>query len=579
MIMKKIICSLLISVMGFICLNIGAVSGVIEAKDINYNEVDSFETYENTEEQNKKAKKLARAEFASTEAEVNDSVCIVTFDCNGGKYEGVMTFQQTISAGSFLSEPDSTRIKRSKCEFEGWYTTENEEWNFSNDVVNENIELRAKWKWDSSDIVVHNTKKIYLDLKYYNSTWGTLPSIKKSISNVPVEVNGPDFPEEDINTAISKSGIESSYGGCGPLAMIGVLDYFSRYLGYTSIINDPTNSANRITLAYHVFQNTETHQEWWNSNSKAVSEIANTFASGDEKDTITTPDAYVKGFNILMEKYYNLDQQISASWIGNLFVSKTMKTNRIIKSIDKGIPATVYVSRGGPGELGNHYVNIYGYEKWQGIDRDGQEINQTFFYIKTNLSKTAVCCMDADLLDTFFSGVIYYTVKDSNQLIRPSDFSKDFVNENGQGQYYFYDKTADITTANGFKVGTKRLRCGYIEDKYLVLSANRQGAGLAYLEMNFDINVKAFNFDISRWSSKEGVISHIKLYYKDENGKWQELHDFSPVSVTTAKDYMDNYYMTFPVATNGIKFEVYSITANSETNKGRVVLGDMNLFY
>ena len=85
--------------------------------------------------------------------------------------------------------------------------------------------------------------------------------------------------------------------------------------------------------------------------------------------------------------------------------------------------------------------------------------------------------MDSDLLSVLTSGVIYYEVKDNNQLIRPNDFSKEFVNGNGQGQYYFYDKTADIITSDGFNFGTKRLRCGYIEDKYLVLSANRKDAG------------------------------------------------------------------------------------------------------
>lgn len=66
------------------------------------------------------------------------------------------------------------------------------------------------------------------------------------------------FPSSDIETAVHTSGIESCYGGCGPIAMIGILDYFSRYRNYTSIMNDPTNSADRTQLAYDVFKATPT---------------------------------------------------------------------------------------------------------------------------------------------------------------------------------------------------------------------------------------------------------------------------------------------------------------------------------
>lgn len=82
-------------------------------------------------------------------------------------------------------------------------------------------------------------------------------SMKDISGHLPIEVKGNDYdlyPTSDINTAIETSGIASDYGGCGPLAMIGVLDYFARYENYTSIMNNPKNSTDRIQLAYDGFK-------------------------------------------------------------------------------------------------------------------------------------------------------------------------------------------------------------------------------------------------------------------------------------------------------------------------------------
>lgn len=220
---------------------------------------------------------------------------------------------------------------------------------------------------------------------------------------------------------------------------------------------------------------------------------------------------------------------------------------------------------------------------WQGIDRDGKTITTTIFRARLNWGKSQSYerYIDAEHLHATGAGVIYYTVKDDNQLIRPVDFAKDFVNANGQGQYFFYEKTANITTSDGFSFGTSRLRCGYIEDQYLVLSANRTNAGLAFLEMNFDIDIKAMNFDISLWAGLEGLGAgdHVRLYYKDQSGVWREHITFDHYRFSTLRDNPDNYYTSFPTPTRGIKFEVYESNPSGDRNKGRVVIGDINLFY
>ena len=216
----------------------------------------------------------------------------------------------------------------------------------------------------------------------------------------PIEIKGSDidlFPTSDIDTTRQTSGIESSYGGCGPLAMIGILDYFSRFRGYTSIIEDPTNSTDRVLLAYDVFTNTETIElpDILSSSNNLLVEEAEligkeylteetTRSSSGNKQTFTWPSDYVDAFNTLMDEY-NLDEQIVAYNHGwGLFVSLNDKINRVKQSIDEGLPVTIYCGLGGNGSFGNHYVNVYEYQNWQGLDKNGNVVNNVIFKARLN---------------------------------------------------------------------------------------------------------------------------------------------------------------------------------------------------
>lgn len=544
-------------------------------EDVTYIENQVREIKQNT-------KRKARVALAN-----EDAVYTVTFDCNGGLYDGLDAFQLSAYAGSLVVKPDSNKMVRDNCKFIGWYTLSGELWNFEEDTVNENIVLRAKWNWDDSYGINDEkwfSQTSYFSQKYYNSTSWNM-TIEENIANIsgfsPIEMKGSDpnfFPTSDIQTAIQTSGVASSYGGCGPIAMMGIFDYFSRYLGYTSIIDDPTDSYDRTRLAYDVLTTTKTYEMPKLSAAKAISTY-----SGDDKTTTTYPGDYVSAFNKLMTENYHLNKQIAAHSQGWLGVSKDDKVSKIKQCISDGLPVTIYAGLAGDGELANHYVNVYAYQVWRGKDRDGKTIYNTLFKVRLNWGRAQNkdVYMDADMLSASFSGVIYYTVADNNQIIRPSDFSKDFVNDNGQGQYFFYEKTADITTANGFVFGTKRLRCGYIENEYVVLSANRSGAGRAFLELNFDLDVKAVNMDIALWKDLDaiGAKDSIKMLYKDVKGKWHELREFYTYELSSLREYPSNYYIEFPEITRGIKIEVTVTDPDGDRNQGRVVIGDMNLFY
>ena len=517
----------------------------------------------------------------------------VTFDLNGGLYDDKYSKLEIIADNNSLIEsPNSKLCSRDNSSFNGWYTESNVKWNFETDVVTSDTTLYAQWMWNNAKRIDdfrepwNGTIGGYLKTKYYNSSKWTMisnNSTRKVNGYIPIEMQGgltegALFPEEDVLTAVKSSGVASTYGGCGPIAMMGIMDYYARYRGYSSIMNDPTNKKDRIQLAYDILRNTKTSEI-------PIGKESTQSGSNIKTSTLTLPDDYVEGFTKVM-KLYGLDKQITAKNYGglNIFDHKNLCIKHAKESIDKGIPVTMYT--GGKGEKGlfsGHFVNLYEYRVFKGVDRFGKPITQTIFNARPNFGfgQTSDAFADADVLDFALSGVIIYDVKDSNQLIRAIDFSRDFVNDNGQGQYFFYNKTANITTSDGFTFGTSRLRCGYIENQYLVLSANRSGAGHAFLEMNFDINIKAMNFDISLWGDFEGLgyQDSIKLYYKDENNEWQEHMSFLPPSMSTFKDYPDNYYTVFPALTNGIKFEVIEMNPSGSRNKGRVILGDMNLFY
>ena len=53
---------------------------------------------------------------------------------------------------------------------------------------------------------------------------------------------------------------------------------------------------------------------------------------------------------------------------------------------------------------------------------------------------------------------------------------------------FFYEKTKPVTLASE-EFNTTRLRCGYIEEEYIVLSPRRKDAGNAYLIYSFNNNI------------------------------------------------------------------------------------------
>lgn len=171
-------------------------------------------------------------------------------------------------------------------------------------------------------------------------------------------------------------------------------------------------------------------------------------------------------------------------------------------------------------------------------------------------SDSYIAYVDADILGNNFTGIITYQISgyDNSTIIYASDFAEEFINTStGQGQYFFDPREILVTTTSGYTFNTKRLRCSYIENQYLVLSANRLNAGTAYLEFNLPNNIRKMTFDMALWSGTEylgsGCTLSIQIYQEKEGSEgeyeWKDHIVFDIYSQSVLRDYPKIILYTF----------------------------------
>lgn len=133
-----------------------------------------------------------------------------------------------------------------------------------------------------------------------------------------------------------------------------------------------------------------------------------------------------------------------------------------------------------------------------------------------------------------------------------------------------------VITDSGFSFTTQRIRCGYINNQYLSLSAKCKNAGTAYLQLDFTQDIQSFDFGIAIWSDEEYLNqkSSIILETKGKDGVYRTKYIFNIAEMSKNKDVLDNYSFSFDEETYGIRIKVTTNQVNYEKNKGRVVLSD-----
>ncbi len=182
----------------------------------------------------------------------------------------------------------------------------------------------------------------------------------------------------------------------------------------------------------------------------------------------------------------------------------------------------------------------------------------------------------------------YYTVRTFNKptqfhnkvQVLPSDW---YFPE----RYYFENEGIKNSTIikDNLGITTSRLRCGYIQQSYIVLSPRRAGAGRAFFEMNFDKPVFHFAYSIGMWSSSEQLNGSAILQVKDANGNWTTVQNLLSLDLKTKEQGFNRYnILSEPNPNNpiengrrgfyGIRFET-TATATGTKNKGRMCIDDL----
>lgn len=454
--------------------------------------------------------------------------------------------------------------------------------NISFDIENELYinELIEKYSVNTSiseveSSVIYNPLN-YLSAKHQSQQkeWNikNLSETSNIIGSIPIEMKSNDFPMKPIEDALEELDLSSTYGGCGPIVTMGIVEYFANTFIYSKLPNAKTYDS-QLEIAKLILKHTNTYEV--------------------EGGTLTLPWDIIYGFEKTMEKY-GFENTIIATDHG-MINSKETKVQKIKEQIDKGLPVTIYTLGAGTGDLANHYFNVYGYETYYTIDSEGNYISETLLKIRPNYNKTIICYADSILLSSTLTGVIYYDIVYNEKVLTSSNFAT-FVNSNNQGEYFNNVVEQRIIVNEEFGFNTNRLRCSYIENEYLVLSAiMKNGVYVenefqeAYLEMdfrNYD-NINKLELDLSVWSTAEAfdTESIFKIEYKRINSQeWytDEKHTIvvDYTSMLPTKESSKRFIFYFPYDdVNRIRIYLTNPKVDSTRNKGRVVINGINLCF
>lgn len=99
-----------------------------------------------------------------------------------------------------------------------------------------------------------------METKYGTTEWyqGKNNTTRTVLNGIPVQMNGVLFPGDVLNRAKIAAKKDTTYLGCGPIVMIGMADFFARYLGYTEISVNPYDDFYQEKLSTEILKNTVT---------------------------------------------------------------------------------------------------------------------------------------------------------------------------------------------------------------------------------------------------------------------------------------------------------------------------------
>lgn len=199
---------------------------------------------------------------------------------------------------------------------------------------------------------------------------------------------------------------------------------------------------------------------------------------------------------------------------------------------------------------------------------------------------------------TYYSEMVHY---DKPMTFLGREYRSEYYRNAFEQQYFFEEKTA--THLNFFKDGelqdwhpynTRRLRTATIDNKYVVLSPRRTGAGLAYIEYDFDWEFEVVKIDLGLWSDSELLRASdctALLQCRGRNGDWVTVLDLlNDIQLPTDKDNLKSYILDLPhhiideergyyEVSSSLRIITTAPAVGSSKNTGRLVVGDISVFH
>ena len=417
--------------------------------------------------------------------------------------------------------------------------------------TNNNITLR---KIKPTETVIYNSKE-YLE-KYYTGNFDLVNTweIKESkLSSDNIEEIGINNPTEEQLTSICDDIFghgDREYPGCGPNALLGIIDHFAKNMGFFNFYNNNLIMQDRKKMAREVIKNTPTKK--WNPNSIQ-----------------TTSSQYVKGFQKLVDKF-NYEDFLTYKR-GNIFQDRE---KMILDSLCEGFPVSIWTFETCY-PYPNHWFNIYGYEVW----KDSNNKEYIMYKIRPNWNEKDDCFADASQLKGIW-GAVYFSFKKNN--IRNFS-SKDF----NLGKFYnkYEIKNRYISNKQGDLLQISYLNTGYIkpyyEDKirFLTMNAGKNNQE-TYFKIKPSFKLNKVRLSYSLWSQFEKLGNYkndyVKIYNNSTYNKYTYNISLSSISKERAKWSYIEIDLTNTNATHFLIEVFLSILTND--NCGRFVFDNL-IFY
>lgn len=402
----------------------------------------------------------------------------------------------------------------------------------------------------AADVDVITSPLTYLGNLFPDYSWELIHENDTSFVSglIPVEVKGVMFPESCITTALEEGNYPSSYGGCGPIAMMGIFDYFARALDYSFICTSTNNATNTQTdLAAEVLAS------------------VNTIELGNGT-TFTDLISYQEGFEAVVANHgLSSVFTMTKDWtvLGGI---QNLLWNRVVANINLGMPLTLatYFGNGGY-NFGGHYSNIYGYSEWLGTNQFGNTLTRRFLKGRLNFgnSENSIKYCDASVLgNPMLTLFAHHYITQSSYDIYPSAFS------GHSSPIYPSASTSGMILNNGHLLYTERKRAGFTNN-YLTFSANKIGEGESYLSLATTHTINSASFDFRQWSSAEYIQNETIAIQFYRSGTWYDRVVFSADALEGGSALK---FVLFPNTTMKIRIKITCFSPTATTDGGRIRL-------